>query len=84
MVIIIIVIKRVRVTARGTNLADLIQPSLAQLQPNLEEIMDTLEPLQGNYFLTYMNVFLTSTCRGILKISNVIYKCESLCFFFLF
>jgi hypothetical protein len=28
-------------------IADFIQPSLVQLQPNLEDFMDTLEPLQG-------------------------------------
>lgn len=27
--------------------ADFIQPGLIQLQPNLEDFMDTLEPLQG-------------------------------------
>ncbi|XP_060863445.1 carbohydrate-responsive element-binding protein isoform X1 [Metopolophium dirhodum] len=29
-----------------TNIADFIQPSLGQLQPNLDEFMDTIEPLQ--------------------------------------
>lgn len=28
--------------------ADFIQPGLIQLQPNLDDFMDTLEPLQGN------------------------------------
>lgn len=28
--------------------ADFIQPSLGPLQPNLDDIMDTLEPLNGN------------------------------------
>jgi len=32
-----------------TNIADFIQPSLGQLQPNLDEFMDTIEPLQGTY-----------------------------------
>lgn len=27
--------------------ADFIQPGLVQLQPNLDDFMDTLEPLQG-------------------------------------
>ncbi|VVC27899.1 Hypothetical protein CINCED_3A007134 [Cinara cedri] len=31
---------------RSTHIADLIQPSLGQLQPNLDEFMDTIEPLQ--------------------------------------
>ncbi|XP_046681410.1 MLX-interacting protein isoform X2 [Homalodisca vitripennis] len=35
-----------REIARGANLADFIQPSLVQLQPNLDDFMDTLEPLQ--------------------------------------
>lgn len=35
--------------ARGVNLADFIQPSLVQLQPNLDEFMD-IEPLHGNSF----------------------------------
>lgn len=30
-------------------LADLIQPSLGPLQPNLDDYMDTFEPLQGKY-----------------------------------
>lgn len=34
-------------TARGASIADFIQPSLGPLQPNLEDFMDTLEPLQG-------------------------------------
>jgi len=34
-------------TARGASLADFIQPSLGPLQPNLDDFMDTLEPLQG-------------------------------------
>lgn len=35
-----------REIARGASLADFIQPSLVQLQPNLDDFMDTLEPLQ--------------------------------------
>ncbi|XP_011881739.1 PREDICTED: MLX-interacting protein isoform X2 [Vollenhovia emeryi] len=35
-----------REIARGTSLADFIQPSLGPLQPNLDDFMDTLEPLQ--------------------------------------
>ncbi|KOB78715.1 MLX-interacting protein [Operophtera brumata] len=35
------------ITTRGASLADFIQPSLGPLQPNLEDFMDTLEPLQG-------------------------------------
>ncbi|XP_071446521.1 MLX-interacting protein isoform X2 [Hetaerina americana] len=35
-----------REIARGAGLADFIQPSLVQLQPNLDDFMDTLEPLQ--------------------------------------
>lgn len=34
-------------TDRSSHIADLIQPSLGQLQPNLDEFMDTIEPLQG-------------------------------------
>lgn len=34
-------------TARGASLADFIQPSLGPLQPNLDDFMDGLEPLQG-------------------------------------
>lgn len=34
-----------REIARGANLADFIQPSLGPLQPNLDDFMDTLEPL---------------------------------------
>lgn len=37
------------ITARGASLADFIQPSLGPLQPNLDDFMDTLEPLQGQY-----------------------------------
>lgn len=33
--------------ARGAGLADFIQPSLGPLQPNLEDYVDTLQPLQG-------------------------------------
>uniref|UniRef100_A0A224XIH4 Putative mlx interactor n=1 Tax=Panstrongylus lignarius TaxID=156445 RepID=A0A224XIH4_9HEMI len=36
-----------REIARNTNLADFIQPSLVQLQPNLDEIME-IEPLQAD------------------------------------
>lgn len=35
-----------REIARGASIADFIQPSLGPLQPNLEDFMDTLEPLQ--------------------------------------
>ncbi|XP_068629575.1 MLX-interacting protein isoform X2 [Battus philenor] len=35
-----------REIARGAGLADFIQPSLGPLQPNLDDFMDTLEPLQ--------------------------------------
>ncbi|XP_049830126.1 MLX-interacting protein [Schistocerca gregaria] len=35
-----------REIARGAGLADFIQPSLVQLQPNLDDFMDTFEPLQ--------------------------------------
>nr|CAD7444969.1 unnamed protein product [Timema bartmani] len=35
-----------REITRGTNIADFMQPSLVQLQPNLDDFMDTLEPLQ--------------------------------------
>ncbi|XP_065214313.1 protein WBSCR14 homolog isoform X2 [Planococcus citri] len=34
-----------REIARGASLADFIQPSLVQLQPNLDDYMDMLEPL---------------------------------------
>lgn len=39
-----------REIAKGASLADFIQPSLGPLQPNLDDFMDTLEPLQE--FLT--------------------------------
>lgn len=39
-----------REIAKGAGLADFIQPGLIQLQPNLDDFMDTLEPLQGSYF----------------------------------
>ena len=32
-------------------LADFIQPSLGPLQPNLDDYMDTFEPLQGLYLV---------------------------------
>ncbi|XP_026329316.1 MLX-interacting protein isoform X2 [Hyposmocoma kahamanoa] len=35
-----------REIAKGAGLADFIQPSLGPLQPNLDDFMDTLEPLQ--------------------------------------
>ncbi|XP_017886575.1 carbohydrate-responsive element-binding protein isoform X3 [Ceratina calcarata] len=35
-----------REIVRGASLADFIQPSLGPLQPNLDDFMDTLEPLQ--------------------------------------
>lgn len=35
-----------REIARGASLADFIQPSLGPLQPNLDDFMDTFEPLQ--------------------------------------
>ena len=41
-------------SARGANLADFIQPSLGPLQPNLDDFMDTLEPLQGFYFYIFL------------------------------
>lgn len=34
--------------ARAGMVADFIQPGLAQLQPTLDDFMDTFEPLQGN------------------------------------
>lgn len=40
-------------SARGTRRADFIQPSLVQLQPNLDDFMDTFEPLQGNQIDIY-------------------------------
>ncbi|XP_075221105.1 MLX interacting protein mondo isoform X2 [Lycorma delicatula] len=41
-----------REIARGASLADFIQPSLVQLQPNLDDFMDTLEPLQELFYNT--------------------------------
>lgn len=38
------------------NIANLIQPSLGQLQPNLDEFMDTIEPLQGTIFYVYTHM----------------------------
>jgi len=53
-------------TARGASLADFIQPSLGPLQPNLDDFMDTLEPLQGIqscllilYEIVSLTMFLT-------------------------
>lgn len=40
-------IKNQLFAARAGMVADFIQPGLIQLQPNLEDFMDTLEPLQG-------------------------------------
>lgn len=40
----------------SVNIANLIQPSLGQLQPNLDEFMDTIEPLQGTIFYVYTYV----------------------------
>ncbi|KAK6638370.1 hypothetical protein RUM44_008799 [Polyplax serrata] len=39
-----------REIAKGANLADFIQPSLVQLQPNLDDFMDALEPFQAEVF----------------------------------
>ncbi|KAK3852649.1 hypothetical protein Pcinc_040774 [Petrolisthes cinctipes] len=36
-----------REIARGTGNSDFIQPGLIQLQPNLDDFMDIVEPLQG-------------------------------------
>ena len=41
-------------SARSANLADFIQPSLGPLQPNLEDFMDTLEPLQGMFYVVFI------------------------------
>jgi MAX-like protein X len=46
---------------RAGMVADFIQPGLVQLQPNLDDFMDTLEPLQGNN-----NNFRTPTCNNII------------------
>lgn len=35
------------IPAKGAGLADFIQPGLIQLQPNLDDFMDTFEPLHG-------------------------------------
>jgi hypothetical protein len=35
--------------AVSSGIADIIQPSLTQLQPTIEETMDTLEPLPAYY-----------------------------------
>ncbi|XP_068086175.1 MLX-interacting protein [Anabrus simplex] len=48
-----------REIARGASLADFIQPSLVQLQPNLDDFMDTLEPLHDLVNLSH-NVKLPS------------------------
>ncbi|KAK7087003.1 hypothetical protein SK128_007550 [Halocaridina rubra] len=46
-----------REIARGTGNSDFIQPGLIQLQPNLDDFMDIVEPLQGklahNYLITF-------------------------------
>lgn len=45
-----------------TNIADFIQPSLGQLQPNLDEFMDTIEPLQGTYNTLYDIIIINNIC----------------------
>lgn len=45
-------------SARGASLADFIQPSLGPLQPNLDDFMDTLEPLQGKNFSRDVTIYL--------------------------
>lgn len=47
-----------------TNIADFIQPSLGQLQPNLDEFMDTIEPLQGTYntIAYYNTIIINNIC----------------------
>jgi hypothetical protein len=55
------------VAARNAGgIADFIQPTLVQLQPNLEDFMDTLEPLQGKDNCCY-RLFVCSevTCGHI-------------------
>jgi len=44
-------------TARAGMVADFIQPGLVQLQPNLEDFMDTLEPFHGTLTLLFVFVF---------------------------
>lgn len=45
--------------------ADFIQPGLVQLQPNLEDFMDTLEPFQGiaSFLLLETLLAFSLNCR---------------------
>lgn len=45
-------------TARVASIADFIQPSLGPLQPNLDDFMDTFEPLQGKVPKVNFGLFL--------------------------
>lgn len=38
-------------------MADFIQPSLGPLQPNLDDYMDTFEPLQGSIWINNKTVY---------------------------
>lgn len=60
------------ILARAGMVADFIQPGLIQLQPNLEDFMDTLEPLQGTHIVQIgANVFcLDSLCLMFRKYRN--------------
>ena len=46
------------ILARSTNLADFIQPSLVQLQPNLDDFMDTLDPPGKKIELLSRSIFM--------------------------
>lgn len=50
-------------------MADFIQPSLGPLQPNLDDFMDTLEPLQGEN-----EISKTTSCRYFM-FTDFVLKC---------
>ncbi|XP_046391312.1 carbohydrate-responsive element-binding protein isoform X2 [Ischnura elegans] len=59
-----------REIARGAGLADFIQPSLVQLQPNLDDFMDTLEPLQELLYSKLPSVPEESTTDDLFRNTN--------------
>ncbi|XP_063225432.1 MLX-interacting protein isoform X2 [Bacillus rossius redtenbacheri] len=63
-----------REITRATSIADFMQPSLVQLQPNLDDFMDTLEPLQDLFYSRLPSVPEEPTadvdCRGIKALGN--------------
>lgn len=60
--------------ARAGMVADFIQPGLIQLQPNLEDFMDTLEPLQGMLCKNTHGKGFVKTRKGRFYIFIFLYK----------